>query len=1763
MKGIKKGLAILLVLCTLLSMVVMTGAGVVDTSQDTAAAQSAHDFMRVFHLDCGRKYFTVSEIKGIIDELSANHYTHLQLAFGNEGLRFLLNDMSVTANGTPYSSSDVTKAIQSGNDSYDTKMSYIVSGDEELTETEMDAIIRYANNKGIEIIPMLNVPGHTTALNAAMKDLGVTTVTGQNMNLGSSEMAFTQALVQKYVTYFAEKGSHYFHMGADEYENSGAYETYVSYINNLAQIIKAANMTPIAFNDCIQTGQGIDTDIVISYWTADSKTTSTAADLAQAGFQIMNTNNAWYYVLGEALYHHWSSGQWGYADSMRGLQNTPCTQVPGDSTGAVTPIGSTLSMWCDYPGECEYSTVQEKVSDLIATMASSNPTYFVASDSPDPTPDAGDVQVNVAIGATSAVYVQDGQKSIAEYGNSTIATANVQPVKAEGGYTASPVSSVESGKAYYIQVSDGTYLTADGSTTTDASKAAAWTFEAYGDGYPGYYYLQNGSNYLYYNNNGDLATTTSKYSWFYFKDGDVQAYPNYNWKSIGSTVNITQNAAIDQTNITFTGVALGETSYVIGDTRYHITVTKATATKSVAVGKSIELPVTGTPVIHGADNIADVTVEGNTVTITGLAAGSFTVEDDTTIYTVQVTKLDLGDVIEIPITIVDYRADGLLFDWDYNPDRGYSDSYRYGFVHGKCEGWGVTIGNGAAATYNPETGLYEVNGATANNIEQIEGTTIQKTGNSNTNTFYSAGTDNAWSRAGLVETNLGSNGMPVYTDAAVQYVAGLLNAGYHYAVSGSCNSLIYDTFVASDAPRSIKNTSTTQMSTGFAASQTWDNINNAYDLAWYLLNTFYQADTNMTNVTGTDGQTHSVPIYGMAVDAYDTLYLKGSDGVYTFDAANKDVKYDTDNGAIYEDSNTTSKDFYPLEGLGYEQDGLLKKTSAIDGEHRNGNFTLRGEAQFVYNKEDDLYFTFKGDDDVYMYINGVLALDLGGAHGSNTKTVNLNELDAEKYNLVDGQVATFTFFYMERCSDASTFAIETNMKLAQRNMNVEKKAYVNGVEIADGSAVENGASITYDLTVTNTGNASITGLTFTDADNCGTEIGSKETYLTNEPVTNGSVTTQAGSYQYYIGNGSKTTCESYNALVEAVKAVELQPGETLHIVFLQTTLKAEKSSTELKTLNYTNTMTIKDSSGLSLSDSHSVYTFDFGDTTNRYVVDFGLPVRTDNLFAEGVTVTSVSLAKNPIYGTADLNADDTVTYTPTEVLRGIDVVTLKVQYSIHGTTFNTQKTIDFIPATTVYYEEGFATPYADKGIDTGSKGTGTQSAEAVGDKQNVYGYDPAYQNAIPSALTDGTIELDAAGEGVSFEFTGTGVDIYTNSSPETGTVMVYVYKGTGANKQFKQLISVDTAMRIGDTGATAGQNVTAYNVPIVSLSGLTHGDYTVEVDVVNSKVTNADGTTTKQILPVYIDGFRVHGTLDVVNTKAYQSDNEANPTFVELRNSVLKAEIGSEAIESQYADQIADNILSQVYAANEEGIKSLVVTKGDYENDGNSLVTNVQDLLDNGPKNEIYLRKGESLVFTVNATSAQIGLKALDKATSYQINSGKEVALNTSTDMFYSLDLTSGRSITITNTGDGILSITELKLFGAGTSTASVEPLSAPALTRALVSLGYEAEPVAATATLNITVQCGDKAIPVVLTAEGMSNETHTFTAAEIKAAVEQALPEGYTVEDVTFTDVTVACGEASEVTFSAAEIPAAPVSVFQKIVQTAVKIVKKIFGWF
>lgn len=217
-------------LSLILAVILMIGLLPISAFATSASAQAGEDkaatqdseFLRIFHLDCGRKYFTVDQIKQMIDYAAESNYTHVELAFGNDGLRFLLDDMSVEVNGTTYASDKVTSAIKQGNkEFYD-------AGTNELTQSEMQQLIGYAREKKIGIIPMFDAPGHLQAVIRGMQALGLNvvyttpTMSGTSVNWAidptdTASLAFVKALMEKYVAYFAKYGSSkYFNIAADE-----------------------------------------------------------------------------------------------------------------------------------------------------------------------------------------------------------------------------------------------------------------------------------------------------------------------------------------------------------------------------------------------------------------------------------------------------------------------------------------------------------------------------------------------------------------------------------------------------------------------------------------------------------------------------------------------------------------------------------------------------------------------------------------------------------------------------------------------------------------------------------------------------------------------------------------------------------------------------------------------------------------------------------------------------------------------------------------------------------------------------------------------------------------------------------------------------------------------------------------------------------------------------------------------------------------------------------------------------------------------------------------------------------------------------------------------------------------------------------------------------------------------------------------------------------------------------------------------------------
>lgn len=1748
-------------LSLILAVILMIGLLPISAFATSASAQAGEDkaatqdseFLRIFHLDCGRKYFTVSEIEGIIDQLAENHYTHIQLAFGNDGLRFLLDDMSLTVNGKDYSSAAVTSAIKQGN----TKLTSGSSG--ELSQGDMDAIIKYANAKGIQIIPLFNAPGHMyTAVNAMNtlsvggKYIEISNLTdGRTSNWAvnptdATAVAFAKALLQKYVTYFAGKGSTMFNIGADESGlDKDNYASYAKMVNDMNAIVKAAGMTTLAYNDGIyraefassQPGVKFDNDIVICYWTEENSIS--VAEFLSKGFKILNNNGDWYYVLGDYLYKAWLSTQWSYQSALSNLQSTPVTKMMG-YTGTEQPMGSILCVWCDGPSvgyttgygyREKNQTNQQSVYNLIKAMAENNPDYFT-----------GKVKLSAsddAMGVSVAVTGTKGQKATVEvkeitsdftFDTEAHVSYNVTPAVDGKAYTGEGtvtlpvpegwatedsrirayiidngavklISGTLSGGKYTFQVphfsemglvqlaegagstekvtvavgrtskaytltgdnlpTDGTYPLGDVASYTVTTAAGGWKVEGKATTTivtGKQYVIGNGSQYLTLND-GTLGTTTDSSKaavWTITKSGDGYTIKSgeyylrhYNYSLSADTSNDNNTWSWNANNGFFYTFTYNRCDYT-----YYLTYSNGWTVSYYASANGQPYTATEVP-------------GGKTVTFKGLNPGSTSVTLGDTTYSVTVVE---KQNVEIPISIIDYRADGLLFDYSYAHWGDYPDSYRYSLVHGKSieETYYSTF----VTASKDSNGLYYIDG-TNSNVEKIAGTRIEQTRtpeNSNyVGKFNSNNMDNSWSRAGLVQERLGSNGMPVYTDAAVKYVASLLAKGYYNDVSDSkfsCNTLLKNTFLTEGASRSVlASTAPTDFSENFRNAKTYANISNAYDLAWYLLNTIYQADTNMTTVTGTDKAEHQVPIYGMAVDAYKSIILSDDgNGTYSFEAGYSNVaghvNYDRDKEAIYEDTVVAENyGFYPLENLGYEQPGLLKKTSIIDGQNRNGGFTLRGESQFVYKKDADLYFTFTGDDDVYMYINGVLAMDLGGAHGRNSKTVNLNDLDATKYGLKEGQVATFTFFYMERCSDASTFGIKTNMELVQRDINVEKKAYDTSYvnEYASGTAVINGTTVAYDLIVTNKSNSPMTQIKLTDTDSLGgnVTIGSgvdvSPVVTPGKPNDKGTVALgQGNGYVLFITDsngaevkGSSKSPSSLQALSDEIAGLTLPAGQSLHVRFL--TAKTEIN--ESKILDYINTVEVSAKvGGQALSDtaSHELYSYNAKDTGRTYVVDFGLPLEITGIFDTGAqgNIGEVSLSPNNVqkYGTVTIapnGFNTTLTYTRTadKTINEPETITLDVVYKIGNSKIKLEKTLTIIPASNVYYEDSLASFTNGSGVakdatwskvdnddQTTAMDGGTnvyQALEELGKgERNVYGYDEQYNNSsklsmgtahkvtVTAAManTDAwTAQPTSAWPTAQFTFKGTGFDIISLTNNKSGAIFVDVYKVGEEKPTYSYIVDNYYGYNYNkETGkwdvVNSGTENALYQIPVMKVTGLDYGEYNAVVTVFYDGLFNQTGDSQYSF---WLDAVRIYDPMGVDRTE-YKDDHEGYPQYIKLRDTLAKSTIGT----TLFIDGKDD------------------ATIAEYAN--------------YGPNNEVYLMNGQAITFKLTGAdvnkiaSIQIGAKAPDGKANMVVKDGtgaerKNQELNTATEMYYEISTTSGQ-FTISNTGDGILSLTNLKI---------------------------------------------------------------------------------------------------------------------------------------
>lgn len=507
--------------------------------------------------------------------------------------------------------------------------------------------------------------------------------------------------------------------------------------------------------------------------------------------------------------------------------------------------------------------------------------------------------------------------------------------------------------------------------------------------------------------------------------------------------------------------------------------------------------------------------------------------------------------------------------------------------------------------------------------------------------------------------------------------------------------------------------------------------------------------------------------------------------------------------------------------------------------------------------------------------------------------------------------------------------------------------------------------------------------------------------------------------------------------------------------------------------------------------------FDFANTTvafavtwtaelvpNTAVLDFGLPVIIDVATDDTLNGMVVGVRDSKPAGVAINSGSFTASRAVKSVIRdssydivghayvvsgtSVEVVLDKVLdkpatfYYEYEATFYDGSTlvntcfyssVTLVPATNVLYEENYI---SGTGWTSDSSGVGTAGGTAQSDKNaGPYGYDTAYQKSTGSSGTQFVAALTPEGNdrfagNISFTFTGTGFDLIGSCSVDTATLMVRVDDADG---NYVKGYMVDTAFL--NTLSVDGDG-TIYQVPLVHEDGLTWGTYTVTI----TGAYMAYQDRTPDAMKLSIDGFRVYRTGAEAEHEAFVP-GETGVTYVNILDAVEEL---NETI--AYVDSTATGYDVSGY----EGV--------------------------GGPENEIYVKPGQSIALKTASIWHQVSLRSVtEKATSAVLkteNGQAKYDIAHNTEMYYALadyaqeEKVSG-ILTITNTGEGLLAVGNVKLYSDDAEEASLAAVSAEDLPVVFAMLSRPIDPVFRpenlTATIETAVMEGQKFVTLTVTA--------------------------------------------------------------------------------
>ncbi|MFR0972022.1 MAG: SpaA isopeptide-forming pilin-related protein [Blautia massiliensis (ex Durand et al. 2017)] len=213
------------------------------------------------------------------------------------------------------------------------------------------------------------------------------------------------------------------------------------------------------------------------------------------------------------------------------------------------------------------------------------------------------------------------------------------------------------------------------------------------------------------------------------------------------------------------------------------------------------------------------------------------------------------------------------------------------------------------------------------------------------------------------------------------------------------------------------------------------------------------------------------------------LFKKDADGYYEYDSAKNFAQFDekTKHFTVYkvpgsstnainlqkDSGNKPHGSFFPFNTLG---DSIYKGIHEISGNSPDFHFGMTMSAKFIQPKDgkingNNMVFEFSGDDDVWVYIDGVLVLDIGGIHNAasgsinfangnvtvgNNNNLNLRKLFAdanEEGDFVSGEnrfadytMHTINFYYLERGEGDSNCKLKFNLPtVPKKSVTVEKQ----------------------------------------------------------------------------------------------------------------------------------------------------------------------------------------------------------------------------------------------------------------------------------------------------------------------------------------------------------------------------------------------------------------------------------------------------------------------------------------------------------------------------------------------------------------------------------------------------------------------------------------------------------------------------------------------------------------------------------------------------